>query len=335
MLTMRLLSVLILMFLQTTFCVNAQEKGAAAKEPGKNKVEIKSFYPDARSIDPEMTAEEYTEYGRGSLFDYINGGAEAYLGLGFVKVGARDYMIELEAETYFTLDVYDMGETVNAFGIFCAERYGTSPVLNIGVSGYMGGGTLNFWSRRYYVKVRADDIGKAVNKILLKIARHVEKTIGDPGRLPKELELFPEKYRVPAGEKYFSGNLLGCSYLKGFSCPYKLGRSELKLVLCPYENDKEAVAIEKRFISGMKTRAIPSADGMGFFFDDKYIGNGRVFRLGRHFAVIQDFSMKEGKDGQWKTGVADDFIERITECVMQEKAQNALKSMMGGSGKKQ
>ena len=148
--------------------------------PRAKAVEIKALFPAARDLDPAMTQEEYMEYGCEDLFDYINGGAEVYLDLEFIKVGACDYCIELEEEIYFTLDVYDMKKPINAYGIFSSEKYGTPPTVAMGVSGYLGGGALNFWSRNFYVKIRADNEGDAINAILKKMASHVAERIGEP-----------------------------------------------------------------------------------------------------------------------------------------------------------
>jgi hypothetical protein len=307
----------------------AQESQEVGKEKKDGPI-IEAFFPRPESIDPAMQEEAYTEYDRGSLFDYINGGAEVYLDLDFVKVGARDYVIDLGEETYFTLDVYDMCEPVNAFGIYSAERYGDIPPVKVGVEGYMGGGALVYWSGRYYVKVRADDEGKAVNALLMKMARHVANRIGEPGRPPAELQLFPKKNRVKASEKYAARNLLGHGFLKGFSCKFKEKAVELTLYLCHYAAKEEAIRAEKGFLGKLKPPAVPAEDGNGFVFDNKYYGRGRIVRVGNYLGIVQITAEKGKKPGGWAQEVIHAFFERIGEAAMKEKTDNALKALMGG-----
>ena len=306
--------------------VNAKQNA----EPKKAPTDIKTFFPTPTAIDPKMQADPYTEYTRETLFDYINGGAEVYLDLDFVKVGARDYMVELDEETYITLDVYDMREPVNAFGIYSAERYRDIPPVKVGVEGYLGGGALNFWSAGYYVKIRADSEGPAVNALLKKMALHVTNKIGDPGLPPPELMLFPEKNRVRASEKYAARNLLGHSFLKGFHCKYKQKGGELTLYLCHYADQEEAVQAEKGFIKKLKPPAKPGSGGGGFVFDNKYYGQGRILRVGTYLALVRYAPGKSKKPAAWEQAIIQAFLERLTEAAMKEKTDNALKSLMGG-----
>jgi len=142
---------------------------------------LETLFPDAASIDPRMSVEEYQEYGRDALYDYINGGAEVYLDLDFIKVGARDYVIDLGEETWFTVDVYDMSKPENASAIYDAEAHPDAASVEVGDAGYFGGGSLIFRQGRYYVKVRADDDNDAVKEILVKIAGMVSTRISGHG----------------------------------------------------------------------------------------------------------------------------------------------------------
>jgi len=169
---------IIVFSLLISFTAYAGHEEGKPDKPGR--VDLEPCFPEAEAINEKMEAEEYMEYDRGSLYDYINGGAEVYLDLGFIRVGAREYMLEIDdEEVYFTLDLYDMGRSLNAFGIFSQERYGDVPPVEIGVSGYMGGGALTYWSGPYYVKVRADSEGEVVNKVLMTMAHTLSKKIGD------------------------------------------------------------------------------------------------------------------------------------------------------------
>jgi hypothetical protein len=295
----------------------------AVDEGAAKPVDLKTFYPEAGALDPAMVREEYREYNRSELYDYINGGAEVYLDLDFVRVGACDYVIELEEETYFTLDIYDMGAPLNAFGIYSAERYGDIPEVKMGVEGYMGGGALNFWSGQYYVKIRADDEGKAINRLLLKMAEYVTGRMGDPGDLPGALRLFPQQDRVKASARYAARNLLGIPKLHGFSYRYERKKTEIILYLCPYEDEKKALEAERQFVDRLKSKPRPDKDGKGFVYEDKYMGRGRVFRIGSFVTFAQNLPVIN-ESTVWVERLVKSFYTAVTEAAMKAKAKRAI-----------
>ncbi|MHC4942620.1 MAG: DUF6599 family protein [Planctomycetota bacterium] len=300
-------------------------------EKGEQTRNLETFFPEPATIHPEMTREEYAEYDRGALFDYINGGAEVYLDLGFIKVGAIDYLVPFEEETYFTLDIYDMGALVNAFGIYSQERYGDVPEVDLGNAGYLAGGSLMFWAGQYYVKIRADDDSDAVDKILVKLGRAVSGCLGDPGGDPPELALFPTRNRKAKSEKYTSGNLMGFGFLKGFSCTFERKKEEMRLHLCHYDSEKEALEAEKKLVQKIKPAPRPAGDGPGFVFESKYQGHGRFLRVGSYLAVAQQEGGEKEK-ADWKPGLITEFFTRLSEAYMKERAQKSLDKGLGNLG---
>jgi hypothetical protein len=308
---------------------------AWAREPeaekGVHSQNLETFFPEPSAIHDGMTREEYAEYDRGALFDYINGGAEVYLDLGFIKVGALDYMVPFEEETYFTLDIYDMGELVNAFGIYSQERYGDVPEVELGNAGYLAGGSLMFWAGRYYVKIRADDDSEAVDEILVKLGRFVSNRLGDPGGNPPELDLFPEKHRNKGSEKYTSGNLMGFGFLKGFTCVFEREEEEMRLHLCHYDSEEKALEAEKSLVKKMRPPPKPAEDGPGFVFESKYQGHGRFLRVGSYLGIAQHDEMKQ-KEMDWRPEIIKEFFTRLSEASMKEKAAKNIDKGLGSLG---
>lgn len=306
----------ILLFSVAAYAGHDCHDEAKSEKPGL--IELQPLFPEAASINEKMEADEYMEYDRGSLFDYINGGAEVYLDLGFIRVGARDYMLEIDnEEVYFTLDVYDMGKPLQAFGIFSQERYGDIPPVEIGVDGYIGGGSLTYWTNRYYVKVRADSEGEVVNKILMTMANAINAKLGDPGKAPCELCLFPAPFKLPNRDKYSSSNILGFGYLKGFTCLYENEGQEMKLYLCPYDDAKAALEVEKKLVEKMKP--VPSKDGQGFCFDARYQGKGRIVRVDRFVIIAQGFAGDDAQDA-WKQLNVITLIDNVSNHILEAKA---------------
>jgi len=77
-------------------------------------------------------------FDRKTLYDYMDGGAEVYLAFDFREVFVRKYADTQENE--IVLDVYDMGSSAEAFGIFSCDRQ--DPEAGIGQGSEYGPGLL-------------------------------------------------------------------------------------------------------------------------------------------------------------------------------------------------
>jgi|GEM_PF-3934478 len=311
------------------------DEDAAAAEPADPAVDLRSFYPEPGAVDARMSAGEFKVFGRKNLYDYINGGAEVYLDLGFIRVMGREYSIELDEQTYFTIDVYDMGKPIQAFGIFSAERYDQEKTINVGLMGYLDQGSLCFYSRDYYVKIQADDANDEVNRILLKMAYFVGGKMGDAGKLPSELALFPAAKRAKDGVKYAAANLLGLKDLTGFSCLYANKDDELNLYLCRCESDEAAAKTVAVFLKrfkiavGRKMDAKSKDDGRELAFKSRYIGRGRLKRSGPFVAIATGLEGDEQKD-VWRLKIIAEFNAKIHEAQLAKKRDQGLKWLEGG-----
>ena len=73
---------------------------------------------------------------RGSLFEYINGGAELYLSYGFERLISAFYQLGDDEEKSIVLDIYDMGTPLQAYGVFGANRREEADRAPGGVEGF-------------------------------------------------------------------------------------------------------------------------------------------------------------------------------------------------------
>ena len=161
------------------------------------------------------------------------------------------------------------------------------------------------------------------------MARHVSSCIGEPAPPPPELKLFPETFKKKNSEKYAARNLLGLKDLMGFTCLYRNKGQELMLVLGHYGSEKEAINAEKSFISRLRPPPGPAEDGMGFTYRSKYMGSGRLVRIGSFLGISRVDSKQKGK-AEWQSGLVTEFFDRLTKQAMKEKTESALKSLLGG-----
>jgi hypothetical protein len=94
-------------------------------------------------------------YSRDSLFDYLDGGAPAYLDKGFARLGSVEVLLPDGAD--FTLDVYDMGAPTNAASLAFSERTPTMKAPADWPEASAAPGVFYFPSSQWYVKLTSLD----------------------------------------------------------------------------------------------------------------------------------------------------------------------------------
>ena len=153
------------------------------------------------------------EYYGNNLYEYIDGAAGAFDDYGFVAL-VHHYYKKGGAE--ITVDIYDMGEKLNAFGIYTAEASTHINPVGIGALGYLDKGILNFFQSRYYIKLSAFSKNDAeLSSILKDIAGDISKRIEIKGGkcLPPILKLLPSNRQVPRSCAYRKRDPLGFAFL--------------------------------------------------------------------------------------------------------------------------
>src|SRR5512139_1591285 len=125
--------------------------GAGATQvPPQEKQRLAAWLPDAAAIGAKAVGEPVF-YGE-NLFEYIDGGAEVYHHYQFAGLVHQKYRV---GEVELTVDIYDMGGAVNAFGIYSVERAPGYNYVPIGAEGYLNDLVLNFLQGPCYVKLLA------------------------------------------------------------------------------------------------------------------------------------------------------------------------------------
>jgi hypothetical protein len=138
-------------------------------------------------------------YDPDTLFDYINGGAELYLSYGFKRLLSCRYQSAKHSD--ITVDIFDMGHSYRAFGVFSHSRESVDDSIGQGCE--YGGGLMIFWKGRYYVSIMAyPETGKSRQSVF-QIARILAGSIPDEGPLPPILELIPRKGLIRESIRYF------------------------------------------------------------------------------------------------------------------------------------
>ena len=155
------------------------------------------FLPD--KLEGWDIPEKDAVYDRDTLYDYINGGAELYHSYGFKEVISRMYTAPGQPD--ILLDLFDMGSSQNAYGVFSQSRETIDTMYGQG-SQYTQG-LLLFWKDRYLVSILATPETEEAKKAVFSLARQIDSAIETEGPLPEMLNLLPQKELVQESIRYF------------------------------------------------------------------------------------------------------------------------------------
>ncbi|MBE3099126.1 MAG: hypothetical protein IMZ44_18580 [Planctomycetes bacterium] len=264
----------------------AQTAAAQGPVPAAARLRLVKLLPDAAAIGAK-TAGDPVFYGE-NLFEYINGGAEAYHQYEFAALAHQKYRI---GDLELTVDIYDMRDALNAFGIYASERAPGYNYIPIGAEGYLNEPVLNFQQGAYYVKLAAFSRAGRSAAQLERAARSVSAKIGTGKTLPATFALFPSANRAPRSERFVRRSPLGHDYLAPmFQADYASGGRKVTLALSDAGNAREAVAraktLEEHFRKAGKVgTAAPAAPG-AFRGVSRYDGEMIWAARGRFVALL-------------------------------------------------
>jgi hypothetical protein len=162
--------------------------------------EVKDFGPKIpKQVLDWKAAGDDAVYGRKTLYDYMDGGAEVYLAFDFREVFVRKYAGPGEDE--IVLDIYDMGSPAEAFGMFSCDR--EDPEAGIGQGSEYGPGLLRFWRGRYFVSITVAGDEDRAEAAVLGLGRAVAPLLGPDGAPPALIGLLPPGGLKTAKTSYF------------------------------------------------------------------------------------------------------------------------------------
>jgi hypothetical protein len=241
---------------------------------------VLALLPGPQAVDGWTLREPPRTYSPRNLYDYIDGNADLFQSYGFRQVGVADYVRQDGEDGWITVDIYDMGAPLHAFGIYTAERPPDPSGLAVGVQGYAEAGLIAFWTGPYYVKVSlaaGDDLGAACA-----LAAAADRRIRRATSMPAEIGRLPESNRVTGSERYIKAGALGHDFLVEVVCAeYTLSPTEATLYIADLgDREKAAEGLQKlrefEAFAGEKIDDIPGVGEGAFAASDPYYGELRA-----------------------------------------------------------
>ena len=264
--------------------------------------DLRAVLPDAEFTRGWQVAEGPTELDRDTLYEYLDGGASLYLDYGFRHLVHVRYQHGEELLASVTLDVFDMGNDLGAFGIYSSGRSPESLPRDWGAEGYRLGTIAASWKGSYFVHGEADDEGTELIETLDLLMTLVSDTIEGRSSPPAVIGLLPSENRVPRSERWVAEDLLGYDFLPGgVLATYELNGRTAQLFFSELGTPPSAEAAFVRLRTHQAQRGtiaeeIGSIGDAGFRYSDPVLGEGSVVRAGRYLAGAYgelDYSAQE------------------------------------------
>jgi len=233
------------------------------------------------------------------LYESIDGNADLFISFGFEESAVGDYVPTGADEGWISVEVYDMGAPLHAFGIYRVEKADGVEAVPIGVQGYESAGLIAFWKGRYYVKVSSIEGEGAVGAP--RLAETVAARIGGESAMPVERSRLPWENRVPGSERYVRKSALGHRFLNEVvSARYTLGKARAFLYIADLGELKkaaEAFAKLREFEgeTGAEVADVERAGEAGFAVRDPYYGEMVAAHLAQYVALAISDEADRGK----------------------------------------
>ena len=250
------------------------------------------LFPEDGAIINWQKSGETTIFDEVTLFEHINGAAEAFFAYDFQLCGTAEYTPRGAdaslSDEFIQVDIYDMGSDIHAFGMYTSETYPDLQAVDIGAQGYVETPALNFWKGAYYVKISGSTETESVAKANMQLAKYIAQTIPGETKKPAMLSLLPAEGLVSGTESFVSGNILGYRFLKnGLTANYRIGGEEKTLVMAGYVTENDAKDALAQFEEYEQESGEGFANtGNGFIVNDKYYERLIAVRQGRHLVLV-------------------------------------------------
>jgi hypothetical protein len=259
---------------------------AATQTAEKNKLAALLPNPPGFSGRAEAPAKLYSAT---DLYRYIDGGADAYVDYGLVQLIHREF----KAGTVdLTVDIYDMGDPLRAFGIYSAERSPEYLFIPIGAEGYADIGALNFLQGEYYVKLQAFGDNDKTPPVLESAAKSIASKIGPEGAVPQPVSWFPATGQVARSQKYVVKAPMGHDYLApATTVLYRFGDKDTTVLASRAPTPAEAASrlgkLKEHFAGSGQVAAVEGLPGEVWRSANQYEGEMVFFARGPYVVVVQ------------------------------------------------
>ena len=208
-------------------CLSA---GCAAMQPRKVPVLPAANLPNALELQKPPAW-----FGRKDLYELMGGEAEFFLSYGFRLLETAEYASAEAPRDMIRAEVFNMGDHLNAFGIYSCSLDGASRFYKIGAEGSFQEHSLVFYKGKYFVRIHSQSASESSSEKVKNLASLIDMKIKGDTRPPSMLGLLPGSDLVAHTERYIPEGVLGYPPLKnGITGNYVIAGREVTVFVCSY-----------------------------------------------------------------------------------------------------
>ncbi|MDZ7336596.1 MAG: hypothetical protein ONB32_15705 [candidate division KSB1 bacterium] len=238
-------------------------------------------FPDISGWQPISDVMSYTPE---NLYEYIDGAADQFIAYGFVELLSRDLASD---SLQVTVDIYDMGELLNAYGIYRNERPRNVATMAIGTEAYIAPPyQALMFKANYYVKINAFE-GEINSENVLGLLKALAAALPGETEFPEQLSQLPATGRIQDSEGYTRQAFIGLPELN--RCLYAFYQADSKqfrhFVLLPDENINQTEIWQEL---SQKWRRIQHNNRFVLFRSVPYVGLIGVIQVGQKIVGVTD-----------------------------------------------
>lgn len=283
--------------------VRQEVPGPAASSQAVQESQHLSANQDIAQVSGFRKMGEVRRYTKENLYEHLDGHAEYFISAGFQGLTVTEYIAAGSKATQAEIraEVFDMGKSIQAFGVL-ADESGENPTpVSVGTMGYKTSGGVNYIKGRYYVKISAFSPKTGV----IKFAKAFADTLSGGQDSFQVFSKFPDIGKV-VNTRFAKEGYRGLDFLHNvIEREYSTGSGKIKVALMA-GSEHEVRSLLYSFVdyfgkSGMQYEKTERRGTDVYKVMDKYEGNWFLIRsrdavfgvFGTDDEEILKFFMKE------------------------------------------
>lgn len=249
-----------------------------------------------------VVAEGPDAYTPDTLYEVLNGGAERYLGHGCRRLLHVRYSPPDAPLAGLTLDLYDMGSDLGAFGLYRDALPPAPDRRPWGAEGHRDGALAAAWRGPVLIRAEADDDRPDSIARLEALVADVAARVPGPAALPAILASLPTTGLVPSSERRVPRDLGGHAFLPdGLTADYELDGVRARLLVGDLPDEAAAAEAfaalrDHHAHRGELADGAPGFGDQSFRFASPVLGEGTAMRAGIRVAWVQGDLAPEARE---------------------------------------
>ena len=227
-------------------------------------------------------------FTRTTIFDYMDGAGEIYLAYDFERLFVREY--GKEAAPAIVAEIYQMGSSADAYGIFTHDTDG-EPIA-LGADAVYAVGYLRFWQGTLFVRILAERETAESKAAVLALGQTIAQAIAQESAKPALVACLPAAGLNRQSVRYFhqlvsldvhyylaDANILNLNAQTDVVLARYQGTNPARLLLVAYPDAAAAQTAYRRFVEAyFPENPLPQADWQIAKVEKKEFVSARQFR---------------------------------------------------------